>query len=105
MYFEKDDHELTKRRGEPGTELEENIALFQQQVFKEWGNNNDNSVTYHHPTGVDIPCTPLMIRDWAIAIVCLHVIFRCLGYTSNTLMGFKAREKGHSYASSQHPVL
>ena len=35
MYFEKDDHELTKRRGEPGTELEENIALFRQQVFKE----------------------------------------------------------------------
>jgi len=71
--FKKDNHEATsKRRGAPqGSELEENIALFRQQIVKEWGNNNDNSVVYHHPSGVDIACTPLMIRDWAIAIVSL----------------------------------
>ncbi|KAI6143996.1 hypothetical protein BKA82DRAFT_32436 [Pisolithus tinctorius] len=53
---------------ESSNDFDENIALFCCQITKEWGNTNDNSVTYLHPTGVSIPCTPLMIRDWAIAI-------------------------------------
>ncbi|KIK91945.1 hypothetical protein PAXRUDRAFT_795375, partial [Paxillus rubicundulus Ve08.2h10] len=40
-------------------------AHFWQLIIKQWGNEYDNSVTYLHPTGVDIPCTPLMIWDWA----------------------------------------
>ncbi|KAF8835758.1 hypothetical protein BDN67DRAFT_1015249 [Paxillus ammoniavirescens] len=52
----------------PGSDLECAIAHFRQLIIKQWGNEYDNSVTYLHPTGVDIPCTPLMIRDWAIAM-------------------------------------
>ncbi|KAF9233020.1 hypothetical protein BU15DRAFT_66950 [Melanogaster broomeanus] len=53
----------------PGSDLERAIAHFRRLIIKQWGNEYDNSVTYLHPTGVDIPCTPLMIRDWAIAMV------------------------------------
>ncbi|KIK80666.1 hypothetical protein PAXRUDRAFT_764893 [Paxillus rubicundulus Ve08.2h10] len=52
----------------PGSDLERAIAHFWRLIIKQWGNEYDNSVTYLHPTGVDIPCTPLMIWDWAIAM-------------------------------------
>ncbi|KAG2112368.1 uncharacterized protein F5147DRAFT_651002 [Suillus discolor] len=34
-------------------------------IIKKWGNSYDNSVTYVHQSGMEIPCTPAMIKDWA----------------------------------------
>ncbi|KAH7903827.1 hypothetical protein BJ138DRAFT_1189019, partial [Hygrophoropsis aurantiaca] len=50
------------------SDLERGITRFRKLIIKKWGNEHDNSITYVHPAGVNIPCTPLMIRDWAIAL-------------------------------------
>ncbi|KAG1737714.1 hypothetical protein EDB19DRAFT_1829479 [Suillus lakei] len=47
------------------TELERKIACFCRLIIKKWGNEYDNSVTYIHQSGMEIPCTPAMIKDWA----------------------------------------
>ncbi|KIK80040.1 hypothetical protein PAXRUDRAFT_28262 [Paxillus rubicundulus Ve08.2h10] len=44
-----------------GSDLERSIAHFWWLIIKQWGNEYDNSVTYLHPTGVEIPY-------WAIAM-------------------------------------
>ncbi|KAG1736185.1 hypothetical protein EDB19DRAFT_1830002 [Suillus lakei] len=47
------------------TELDHEIARFRRLIIKKWGNEYDNSVTYIHQSGMEIPCTPAMIKDWA----------------------------------------
>ncbi|KAG1850455.1 hypothetical protein F4604DRAFT_1959350 [Suillus subluteus] len=47
------------------TELDHEIAHFRRLIIKKWGNEYDNSVTYIHQSGMEIPCTPAMIKDWA----------------------------------------
>jgi hypothetical protein len=54
-------------------ELDREIARYRRLIIKKWGNDYDNSVTYIHQSGMEIPCTPVMIKDWARAMVCLDV--------------------------------
>ncbi|KIK35732.1 hypothetical protein CY34DRAFT_16840 [Suillus luteus UH-Slu-Lm8-n1] len=61
-----DDDEIAVVDG--ATELDREIARFRRLIIKKWGNEYDNSVTYIHQSGMEIPCTPAMIKDWARAM-------------------------------------
>ncbi|KAG1811314.1 hypothetical protein EV424DRAFT_1542605 [Suillus variegatus] len=50
------------------TELDHEIAHYRRLIIKKWGNSYDNSVTHVHQSGMEIPCTPAMIKDWARAM-------------------------------------
>ncbi|KIK36703.1 hypothetical protein CY34DRAFT_26258 [Suillus luteus UH-Slu-Lm8-n1] len=50
------------------SELEREIAHYQRLIIKKWGNDYDNSIMYIHASGMEIPCTPAMVKDWARAM-------------------------------------
>ncbi|KAG2036354.1 hypothetical protein BDR03DRAFT_982978 [Suillus americanus] len=56
------------------TELDHEIACFHRLIIKKWGNEYDNSVTYMHQSGMEIPCTPAIIKDWACAMYEIQTI-------------------------------
>ncbi|KAG2139855.1 uncharacterized protein EDB93DRAFT_1330226 [Suillus bovinus] len=51
------------------SELEREIARYRQLIIKKWGNDYDNLIMYIHASGMEIPCTPAMVKDWARAMV------------------------------------
>jgi hypothetical protein len=54
------------------SELERGIARYRRLIINKWGNDYDNSIKYIHPGGMEIPCTPAMIKDWSHAMVSHH---------------------------------
>jgi len=45
------------------------MARFQIKIEKKWGNEHDGTFAYIHTDGTKLPLTPLMIKEWARALV------------------------------------
>ncbi|KAJ8596017.1 hypothetical protein M405DRAFT_806273 [Rhizopogon salebrosus TDB-379] len=65
---QSDDEETVHDTETSTSELEREIARYRRLIINKWGNDYDNLVKYIHPSGMEIPCTPAMIKDWARAM-------------------------------------
>ncbi|KAI0782492.1 hypothetical protein BC629DRAFT_1594266 [Irpex lacteus] len=68
---EDSDHDLRgsgRIREEDLSELDVILAENRNQILKKWGNGHNSDATYVYPDGVQLPLTPAMIQDWAIAM-------------------------------------
>ena len=46
------------------------MARFRIKLEKKWGNEHDGALAYIYSDGTKLPLTPLMVKEWARALVC-----------------------------------
>ena len=56
--------------GDGPSDLDREMARFRIKIEKKWGNEHDGTFSYIHTDGTKLPLTPLMIKEWAPALVC-----------------------------------
>jgi hypothetical protein len=62
--------------GDGVSDLDRELARLRIKLEKKWGNNHDGAIVYIYADGTKLPLTPLMIKEWARALV--HDMFHLL---------------------------